>query len=388
MKHLLLVLALIPTLLFAQKENNEKYLAGAVTEEDGKVVFTREIETRSLLPEQTYELISQWLEEQVVNENTRIVYSDKAKGNIVIAGEEYLVFSRTALSLDRTLATYRLFVYCQEGKCILKLGNLRYQYNVSYQKEPEKYVAEEWITDKYALSRGKLNRISGKFRVATIDFADKLFEDATASLGAALLNRPTPIKAIQEPKPASQPREEVITALPEEANEGMKGYRKISPDRIPGNIIKMLTEDWMLITAGNTDEMNMMTASWGGLGSLFSKPVAFCFIKPERYTYQLMEKNDTYTLTFYTEAYRDVLQYSGSNSGRDKDKVKESGLTPVFTPEGSPTFNEAWMIIECRKILAQPLDPALLNDARLYEEWKNGNLHTMYVGEIINIWIK
>ncbi|MCD8192962.1 MAG: DUF4468 domain-containing protein [Tannerellaceae bacterium] len=388
MKQLLLILALIPTLLFAQKEITDKYLSGAVTEEEEKVVFTREIDTRSLSPGQTYQLINKWLEEQVLNENTRIVYSDEAKGDIVVTGEEYLVFSRTALSLDRTLASYRLFIHCRENECILKLGNLRYQYNVSYQKEPEKYVAEEWITDKYALSRGKLNRISGKFRVATIDFADLLFEGATAFLGTALLSTPTPVKAIQEPGSVPQPQEETIPISSQGTSSGMEGYRQISPDRIPGNIIKMLTEDWMLITAGNSDGMNMMTASWGGLGSLFSKPVAFCFIKPERYTYQLMEKNDTYTFTFYTEAYRDVLQYAGSNSGRDKDKVQESGLTPVFTPGGTPAFNEAWMIIECRKILSQPLDPALLNDNALYQEWKNNQLHTMYVGEIINVWIK
>ena len=66
----------------------------------------------------------------------------------------------------------------------------------------------------------------------------------------------------------------------------------------------------------------MMTASWGGLGHMYNKPVAFCFINPTRYTYQLMENNDTYTLSFYTETYRDILNYCGTNSGRDKDKVK------------------------------------------------------------------
>ncbi|MCD8263261.1 MAG: DUF4468 domain-containing protein [Tannerellaceae bacterium] len=388
MKHLLLLLAFIPTILFSQQESNKRYLSGAVTEEEGKVVFSRKIETHSLSAEQTYELMNQWLKEQVLNENTRLVYSDKIKGGLVVAGEEYLVFSKTALSLDCSLLSYRLFIHCQENECVLKLGNLCYQYNVSYQKEPEKYVAEEWITDKYALTKGKLNRISGKFRIGTIDFADKLFEGATAYLGTALLSTPTPVKAIQEPIPVQQPQEEITPISSEFSETGMTGYRQIAPDRIPGNIIKMLTEDWMLITAGNPDEMNMMTASWGGVGSLFSKPVAFCFIKPERHTYQLMEKNNTYTFTFYTEAYRDILQYCGSNSGRNKDKVQESGLTPLFTPDGSPAFNEAWMIIECRKILTQPLNPDLLNDTTLQEEWKGQQLHTMYVGEIINVWIK
>ena len=131
----------------------------------------------------------------------------------------------------------------------------------------------------------------------------------------------------------------------------------------------------------------MMTASWGGLGHMYNKPVAFCFINPTRYTYQLMENNDPYTLSFYTETYRDILNYCGTNSGRDKDKVKEAGLTPITTPSGSKAFSEAWMIIECRKMVSQSLIPEALHDSQAKEKWGT-QLHKMYIGEILNVWVK
>lgn len=171
-------------------------------------------------------------------------------------------------------------------------------------------------------------------------------------------------------------------------NTAMEGYKNISPDKIPGNIIKMLSEDWMLITAGNNTKFNTMTASWGGLGVLYNKPVAICFINPARYTYQLMETGDTYTLTFYTEAYRDALNYCGKVSGRDTDKIKGSGLTPITTPDGSKAFSQAWMIIECRKLVSQSISPDSINNAAEKEKRSTQPMHKMYIGEILNVWVK
>lgn len=253
-------------------------------------------------------------------------------------GEEYIVFSSMALSLDRSLMSYRLTINCENEGCVLSTTGIRYEYNVSYQKEPERYTADEWITDKNALTKNKLNRMNGKFRKGTIDYMDNLFQDAVNYLTA----KTSIIQTTQTEEVTTVP--DVVPVIPPaiqpsySAGGTLEGYRQIPADKIPGNIVKMLSEDWMLITAGDNTEFNMMTASWGGLGVMFNKPVAFCFINPARYTYQLMEKNDTYTFTFYTEAYRDVLQYCGSASGRDKDKVKETGLTPITTPEGSKAF--------------------------------------------------
>ena len=103
---------------------------------------------------------------------------------------------------------------------------------------------------------------------------------------------------------------------------------------------------------------------------------------------QLMEKNDTYTISFYTETYRDALKYCGSHSGEDVDKVKGAGLTPLTTPSGSKAFSEAWMIIECKKMLSQPITPGAFDTPELKEAWKDKSLHTMYIGEIMNVWVK
>ena len=131
----------------------------------------------------------------------------------------------------------------------------------------------------------------------------------------------------------------------------------------------MLNDNWMLVTAGNDAKFNMMTARWGGLGVLFGKPVAFCFVSPLRYTWQLLDKGETYTLSFYTEAYRDALQICGTTSGSDTDKVKATGLTPVTTPSGAKAFGEAWMVVECRKLMQQSLSPGAIVDSAERANW-------------------
>ena len=150
----------------------------------------------------------------------------------------------------------------------------------------------------------------------------------------------------------------------------------------------MVSNDWMLITAGNKEKFNMMTASWGGIGVLYNKPVAICFINPARYTYQVIENSDTYTLTFYTEAYRDALKYCGSKSGRDEDKVKGSGLTPVETANGAMAFDQAWMIIECKKLVSQSISLDAINNKEEQSKRAAQPMHKMYIGEILNVWVK
>lgn len=394
----------LPNLVFGQEDS--KYLAGAVPETDGKVVFSTVFELPGVTQDAIYDRIYPWLDERMkTNENkSRIVYSEKDKGQIVASAEEFLVFSSTALSLDRATMSYQVVVDCEPGKCMIKVERIRYVY-----QENEKYTAEEQITDKVALNKDKTNIYRGykKFRVKTVDFADELFEEARQAFGIAKevplapVTQQAPLVAearkeesVSQPIPQTnaQPVQPVPVVTTTETtlttDSPLQGFKQITPDKIPGNIIKMLSEDWMLITAGNDTQFNMMTASWGGLGRLYEKPTATCFINPTRYTYQLMEKNDTYTLTFYTEAYRDALQYCGSNSGRNADKVKGSGLTPITTPSGSKAFAEAWLIIECRKLVGQSLNHDALFDEKLKADWVGKQLHKMYIGEIMNVWVK
>lgn len=401
--HLLVITLLlcIPTLTYAQDDNDDekdnlsKYLVGAVPEIDGKVVFSKEMLLPGLSKDQVYDQMLSWMEKRLKkNKNkSRVVYADKSKGTIAGTSEEYIVFKSTSLALDRTLVNYQLTATCETGKCLLKIEKIRYVY-----QEKEKFTAEEWITDQNALNKDKSKLVRGlsKFRIKTVDFADALLTNAQTAMGAA------PTVAQTAAPAATVAAVQVATAKPDVSSipavtantpaasgtTSLNGYKAIAPDKIPGNIIKMLSEDWMLITAGNNSQFNMMTASWGGLGFLYEKPVTYCFINPTRYTYQLMEKNDTYTLSFYTEAYRNALQYCGSNSGKDTDKVKGAGLTPITTPLGSKAFSEAWLIIECRKLVSQSLTPEAINNNELQQKWMGKQLHKMYIGEIINVWVK
>ena len=395
MKQILLLFLCVPFLCTAQ--DDAKYLIGKVPEVDGKVVFEKTFSFLQSSKEQLYDAASEWADGRLNKDNNRIVFSDKEKGDLAAMGEEYIVFSSSSLALDRSLMTYRVLLHCQDNQVTVKVNGIRYEYNVSYQREPERYLAEEWITDKAALSKNKLNRMNGKFRKGTIDFVDELFASAELALSAGRpatvqVTQPQPAAVSTAPQATAPVTQAAVAAIPAQETvqdvAALAGYKRIAAENIPGNIIKMLSQDWMLITAGNNTEFNMMTASWGGLGYLFGKPAAFCFINPTRHTYPLMEKYETYTLTFYTEAYRSVLQYCGSNSGRDKDKVKESGLTPITTPSGSKAFNEAWMIIECRKLVSQSLSQESISNEEERKEWIGKQVNKMFVGEIINVWIK
>lgn len=388
MKHLFLLFLLIPVTLFAQVD--KKYLAGAVPVVDDRVVFTEELNLPGRSQNDIFATLLQWATTRFTTTEelqSRILYSDQDKGQIACMGQEYLVFTNKALSLDRAVINYQMFITCKPGKCELKVTAIRYQYNRGTAGQ-EIIPAEEQITDQHTLNKTqtKLIKSTGKFRIHTIDLVDKLFADAAAAVGATQVSAPV---ATQTPAVPRVPVTSTTVQAPDNTitPANLEGYRQISPDKIPGNIYKMLSENWMLITAGNDAQYNMMTASWGGLGHMYNKPVAFCFINPTRYTYQLMENNDTYTLSFYTETYRDILNYCGTNSGRDKDKVKEAGLTPITTPSGSKAFSEAWMIIKCRKMVSQSLIPEALHDSQAKEKWGT-QLHKMYIGEILNVWVK
>jgi len=167
-------------------------------------------------------------------------------------------------------------------------------------------------------------------------------------------------------------------------------YKQINPAEINDNLIRLISSDWMLVTAGNREKFNTMTANWGGMGYLWKKPVAFVFVRPERYTYGFTENSDGFTLTFFTEKYRDALNLCGTKSGRDCDKVAETGLTPFFTEDGYPAFTEARLVLQCRKLYATMLTrDAFTDDRPLREHYSTSdNLHKLYIAEIEKAWIK
>lgn len=158
----------------------------------------------------------------------------------------------------------------------------------------------------------------------------------------------------------------------------------IAPTEVADNPFQLIARDWMLITAGPPDNFNTMTASWGGVGHIWDRDVCWCVIRPVRYTYQFMEKNELFTLSFFDEEYRGALELLGTRSGRDGDKVSASGLHPVLGPlPGTTTFSEARLVWTCRKIYWQDINPAHFLDPNIDRFYPAKDYHRMYVGEIL-----
>ena len=165
----------------------------------------------------------------------------------------------------------------------------------------------------------------------------------------------------------------------------MDRFRAIAPEELE-NVFRLVGKDWMLITAkgknGNGDDViNTMTASWGGMGVLWNKPVAFCFIRPQRYTHTLTEQSERFSLSFFSEEYRGALRLCGTKSGREIDKFAATGLTPTAV-EDTPYVKEARLVLICRKLYADTLKAASFLDPALLENYKEGDFHTVYVAEI------
>lgn len=164
-------------------------------------------------------------------------------------------------------------------------------------------------------------------------------------------------------------------------------FKEISANSLNENFFKLIGEKWMLITAGKEKNLNMMTASWGGVGVLWNKNVAFSFIRPNRYTFEFTEQNDYYTLSFYDDEFKSELSFCGTNSGRDVDKIEKTGFTPIFD-EAAPYFKESKLVLVCKKIYTQYLAPELFLDPTIEQNYPLKDYHKMYVGEIEKVLIK
>ena len=164
-------------------------------------------------------------------------------------------------------------------------------------------------------------------------------------------------------------------------------FKQINAKDITDNTFTLIGDQWMLITAGTPGNFNTMTESWGGLGVLWGKNVCYIFVRPTRYTYEFLEKNDSFSLSFFTEEWRKALNICGSKSGRDIDKAKETGLVP-FALNGTTGFEQARMIIECKKIYFQDLDPDNFLDPSINNNYAKNDYHRLYVGEIRNVYVK
>lgn len=162
-------------------------------------------------------------------------------------------------------------------------------------------------------------------------------------------------------------------------------FKSVDPKQLNQNFFSAIGDQWMLITAGTQEKCNTMTASWGGLGILWGGPVATCYIRPQRYTKEFVDREEYFTLAFFGEEYRKALSLCGSKSGREVDKVKECGFTVQAGAGGAPYFEQAELVLVCRKRFAQDMNPANIPED-IKEKWyPNQDYHTMYIGEIVEV---
>lgn len=160
--------------------------------------------------------------------------------------------------------------------------------------------------------------------------------------------------------------------------------KEISIREVKENFVSMINDEWALLTAGKMDNYNMMTVSWGGIGELWGKDVCFVFVRPQRYTFEFMEKSEYFTLSFYGGEYKKELGICGSKSGRDVDKTALTGFEPVEIGD-SVSFNQAKITVLLRKIAYQDMNPDGFLAPEIMKNYAANDFHRTYVGEIVKV---
>lgn len=168
----------------------------------------------------------------------------------------------------------------------------------------------------------------------------------------------------------------------------MNKFISITPESLDKSPFQLIGKDWMLVTAEADGKANTMTASWGGLGVMWGKNVAYVVIRPQRYTKTFVDASDTFSLSFYDESFKKQLGYLGKVSGRDEDKITTAGLT--LTHEGeTPYFEEANLVLVCKKLYSQEFKPECFIETDLDAKWyPNKDYHTLYIVEVEKVLVK
>lgn len=165
--------------------------------------------------------------------------------------------------------------------------------------------------------------------------------------------------------------------------------KKITPQELNKNAFDLIGKQWAMITTKSADgKVNTMPASWGGVGILWHKPVTYIFLRPQRYTRELMDASETFSACFLPEEYRDQLKFCGAHSGRDTDKLTECGFDSI-TLDDTPALAQSEIVVTCRKLYRQKFDPACFIVPGLDEKnYPNKDYHYVYVGEILGVYEK
>ena len=169
-------------------------------------------------------------------------------------------------------------------------------------------------------------------------------------------------------------------------------FKEISIRNLVYSPIKLIGEDWLLLSAGNEEKYNGMTISWGSFGTIWHKkgsegqlPTINVYVRPQRYTYELMEENEYFSVCKLKDIYKDMHGILGSKSGRDTDKMNEVGLMPIFE-DNTVYYEQAELVMICRKLYTQQLTEEAFVDKDIIDLcYPNKDFHHMYVGEIVKV---
>lgn len=313
---LLLLGLLLPTVAYADGDDDTRYLSGSVPEENGKVVFSKEFIISGMSKKEIYTRSLNYLTERMAkNQNSsRVAYTDEKEGVIATVAQEWLVFSQSFISLDRSEINYQVKVTCSDGKCIVSIARIFYLY-----QQKEKYTAEEWISDKVALNKTKTKLIRGmaKWRRKTVDMVDDYYKDflnvlsrqeekpkepagpviTTNNSGPVVVNtykvQPQNV-VVEAPVVAVQPKK-IITTEP--SKTGTAILHTVTPENISSSVLSSIYRCKTVVTIGN-DQYNMttMTANKGiALGYVADTPMAFLFFDASQ-AVSTMETAKSYTV--------------------------------------------------------------------------------------------
>ena len=343
MKRILLVLLLIPALLHAQ---SDKYMAGAVPEVDGKVVFTRELNVSGFSGEQIYNALLDWSHKTFTENSSRILYTDAQRGVIAAQGEEVMII-KIGLFPGKVKAMYMLTINSSDGKCTLTTSRIRYKNNPSSKDGEEIITAEEYITDKYALNKTKTKifRGTGDYRSKTIDIVDRIASEAQNAVYSYnnVAQQPVYAQAVQQPVPQqsvqqtqqtqlqqqpqqtqpqqTQPQKAVAAKIDAPADFSTEGMKSISPVEIPENIRNLASEKGFYITEVGGRKLDNAIAGKGALDISSGKASSmFSLTSNTDNILFLMEMTDSYTLVLLGENNRPALEIK-CKKGQQFDKT-------------------------------------------------------------------
>ncbi len=176
----------------------------------------------------------------------------------------------------------------------------------------------------------------------------------------------------------------------EDKSERMKemSFKEVKAEELEMNPFKKIGKEWLLITAGDETKCNTMTASWGAMGVMWGKNAVTVYLRPQRYTKEFVDREELFTISVLPEKYRKALNYCGTVSGREGDKIKDAGLTP-YPVDGTIGISEADMIMVCKKMYHDTIKPecfdAKENDGKWYPD---KDYHTMYIAEVVKVLVK